>query len=41
VSHHRAILPQLAATGVMAHEVSRRCGWHVRFGPVYAEDLPR
>ena len=41
VSHHRAILPQLAATGVMAREISRRCGWRVRFGPVYAEDLPR
>ncbi len=41
VRHHRAILPQLAATGVMAREVSRRCGWRVRFGPVYAEDLPR
>ena len=41
VSHHRAILPQLAATGVIAREVSRRCGWRVRFGPVYAQDLPR
>ncbi len=41
VSHHRAILPQLAATGVLAREVSRRCGWKVRFGPVRAEDLPR
>ena len=41
VRHHRAILPQLAATGVEAREVSRRCGWHVRFGPAYAKDLPR
>jgi len=41
VIHHRAILPQLAATGVEGLEVSRRCGWKVRFGPVYAEDLPR
>ncbi|MEN8184094.1 MAG: HgcAB-like fusion protein [Myxococcota bacterium] len=41
VRHRRAILPQLAATGVLAREVSRRCGWRVRFGPVYAEDLPR
>ncbi len=40
VSHHRAILPQLAATGVVAREVSRRCGWRVRFGPVRAEDIP-
>jgi ferredoxin len=41
VRHRRAILPQLAATGVLAREVSRRCGWRVRFGPAYAEDLPR
>jgi ferredoxin len=41
VRHRRAVLPQLAATGVLAREVSRRCGWRARFGPVYAEDLPR
>ena len=41
VEHRRAILPQLAATGVQAREVSHRCGWKVHFGPVYAEDLPR
>ncbi len=41
VHHRRAILPQLAATGVRARDVSRRCGWKLRFGPVYAEDLPR
>jgi ferredoxin len=41
VEHRRAILPQLAATGVTAREVSQRCGWKLRFGPVYAEDLPR
>ena len=41
VEHRRAILPQLAATGVEAGEVRRRCGWRVRFGPVYARDLPR
>ncbi len=40
VRHRRAILPQLAATGVQAREVSRRCGWKLRFGPVYAADLP-
>jgi NAD-dependent dihydropyrimidine dehydrogenase PreA subunit len=40
VSHHRAILPQLAATGVLAREVSRRCGWKLRFGPVRIRDLP-
>lgn len=41
VEHRRAILPQLSATGVQAREVSQRCGWKLRFGPVYAEDLPR
>jgi ferredoxin len=41
VAHRRAILPQLAATGVEAREVRRRSGWTVRFGPVRAEDLPR
>jgi NAD-dependent dihydropyrimidine dehydrogenase PreA subunit len=40
VRHRRAVLPQLAATGVRALEVSRRCGWRVRFGPVEAGDLP-
>ncbi len=40
VSHKRAILPQLAATGVIGREVARRCGWKVRFGPVRAEDIP-
>ena len=40
VLHRRAILPQLAATGVLGRDVSRRCGWKVRFGPVYAADLP-
>jgi NAD-dependent dihydropyrimidine dehydrogenase PreA subunit len=41
VGHRRAILPQLAATGIRAREVERRSGWQVKFGPVYAEDLPR
>ncbi len=41
VRHRQAVLPQLAATGVLAREVGRRCGWRVRFGPVYAEDVPR
>jgi ferredoxin len=41
VTTRRAVLPQLAATGVVARDVSRRSGWKVRFGPVYATDLPR
>lgn len=41
VRHRRAILPQLAATGVIAREVERRSRWQVKFGPVYASDIPR
>jgi NAD-dependent dihydropyrimidine dehydrogenase PreA subunit len=40
VRHRRAILPQLAATGVIARDVGRRCGWSLRFGPVRASDVP-
>jgi hypothetical protein len=40
VSHRRLILPQLAAPGVTAREVTRGCGFSVRFGPVRALDLP-
>ncbi len=40
VDHRTVILPQLAATGVLALDVFRRCRWRVRFGPVHAEDLP-
>ena len=41
VQHRRAILPQLAATGVIAREVERRSRWQVKFGPVYTKDIPR
>jgi hypothetical protein len=34
------ILPQLGATGVAAHEVRRRSGFRVEYGPVRAIDLP-
>ena len=40
VEHRNVILPQLAATGVLALDVFRRCRWRVRFGPVSARDLP-
>ena len=40
VTHHTLIAPQLCATGVAAHEVRRRSGFRVRFGPVRAEDIP-
>jgi hypothetical protein len=34
------ILPQLGAPGVAAHEVKRRSGFEVEYGPVRAVDLP-
>ena len=40
VIHRRVILPQLAAPGVAAHEVRKRTGFSVEYGPVRAEDLP-
>jgi hypothetical protein len=40
VTHRRLILPQLGAPGVAAHEVVRRAGFRVEYGPVRASDLP-
>ena len=40
LSHRTLILPQLAAPGVSAHEVRRRCGFKVIYGPVGAADIP-
>ncbi len=40
VKHRTLIAPQLCATGVAAHEVRRRSGFRVRFGPVRAADIP-
>jgi acetyl-CoA decarbonylase/synthase complex subunit gamma len=40
VSHRRLIVPQLGAPGVAAHEVKKRSGYRVVYGPVRAEDLP-
>jgi len=40
VSHRTLILPQLAGPGVAAHQVRKRSGFKVEFGPVRAEDLP-
>ena len=39
VSHRELVLPQLGAAGVSAHEVERRSGFSVTYGPVRAEDL--
>jgi hypothetical protein len=40
VSHKNLILPQLSATGVMAHVVKSLCGFKVNYGPVRAKDIP-
>lgn len=40
VRHRTLILPQLGAPGVAAHEVAKRCGFRVVYGPVRAADLP-
>lgn len=40
VSHRVVILPQLAAPGVAANEVTARTGFRAVFGPVRAADLP-
>jgi hypothetical protein len=40
VSHRRVTLPMLGAPGVAAHEVKRRSGFTVGYGPIRAEDLP-
>lgn len=40
VEHRTLILPQLGAPGVSAHEVLRRSGFRVTYGPVRAADLP-
>ena len=40
VSYRVLILPQLGAPGVAAHEVLKRSGFKVEYGPVRAIDLP-
>lgn len=40
INHRNIILPQLGAPGVSAHEVKRRSGFKVEYGPVRANDLP-
>lgn len=41
VSHRKLVLPQLAAPGVSAHEVHKRTGFQVVYGPVRAADIHR
>jgi hypothetical protein len=40
VLHRKLLLPQLGATGITAHEVKKRTGFRVEYGPVRATDLP-
>lgn len=40
VSHRTLILPQLGGAGVAAHEIRKRTGFKVEYGPVRATDLP-
>jgi hypothetical protein len=39
VGHRTLVLPQLGAPGVAAHEVNRKTGFRVVYGPVRARDL--
>lgn len=41
VTHRTLIVPPLGAPGISIAEVRARTGWKVRWGPVYAADLPR
>jgi acetyl-CoA decarbonylase/synthase complex subunit gamma len=41
VSHRDLVLPQLSAPGVSAHQVHKRSGFKVVYGPIRAVDLPR
>ena len=41
VRHNQLVLPQLAATGVSAHQVKKECGFSVLWGPVRAKDIQR
>jgi NAD-dependent dihydropyrimidine dehydrogenase PreA subunit len=40
VNHRTLILPQLSAPGIDVARVQRETGWHCKFGPVYAKDIP-
>lgn len=41
VNHRTLILPPLGAAGIKAADLREQTGWHVRWGPTYAEDIPR
>lgn len=39
INHKTLIVPQLGAVGVSAHEVKKRSGFTVKYGPVRSEDI--
>lgn len=39
VSHRQLVVPQLGAVGVSAHEVLKKCGFRVTYGPIRAPDI--
>lgn len=41
VDHRQLILPQLCAAGVNPREIYQKTGWHTKFGPAYARNIPR
>ncbi len=41
VSHRRILLPQLGGPGIAAHEVKKRSGFRVTYGPIRCEDIGR
>lgn len=40
VSHRKLILPQLSAPGIAAHEIKKKSGFSVIYGPVRSADIP-
>jgi ubiquinone/menaquinone biosynthesis C-methylase UbiE len=40
VQHRQLILPQLCANGVDGWQIRKETGWQVRWGPLYAGDIP-
>jgi len=39
VAHKELVLPQLGSVGVSAHEVTKRAGYNVKYGPIRAKDI--
>ncbi|PLX79548.1 MAG: acetyl-CoA synthase subunit gamma [Desulfuromonas sp.] len=40
LNHRRLIVPQLGAVGIAAHEITKKSGFRVIYGPVRCSDLP-